>query len=538
MSKQLKVELLDPQKLVSTNKLKEISNPIFFVRDNIPTDDGLLSNDIFGISKADRSNNYAYIDLYDWFIHPLIYKQWKSMDRKIEDCIYGTKKFSINEKGELVEDDKGGTGIGFLKKNFKNLKIKETGSNRRSVKIKLIEENPDLVFMNKMIIIPAYYRDVQSSGGRRGVGVGEINKLYNSLILAVRSLKETADYGINMSNGVRARIQETIVAIYDWFVSEPNLAKKNGIIRRSVLSKTADYASRLVISAPSIDGERYTDLMVDLDHSAVPLASVCSNLYPFIIFNIRRYLDNEFASGTYEVKEKDGSVVTHRIKDYQENFSDEIIKKQIDRYIHGYSNRFIPVQVPLEDGRSIYMKFKGTNVSTENVDKLGQNITMVDRRLTWCDLIYISAVEAARDKHVLITRYPLEDYFGQFPTKIRVSSTKKTEPMILENTTYKFYPYIREEMIEGNTSNMFVDTLQLSNLYLKGLCGDYDGDQTTVKAAYSIEANKELEDYMNSKYHYLSISGENIRTSSNEAIQALYSLTKIIDQDKLVKPEF
>ncbi len=65
-----------------------------------------------------------------------------------------------------------------------------------------------------------------------------------------------------------------------------------------------------------------------------------------------------------------------------------------------------------------------------------------------------------------------------------------------------------------------------------------DGDQVTVKAAYSIEANKELGDYMNSKYHYLSISGENIRTSSNEVIQAIYSLTKVLDPSILVDPKF
>ena len=67
-----------------------------------------------------------------------------------------------------------------------------------------------------------------------------------------------------------------------------------------------------------------------------------------------------------------------------------------------------------------------------------------------------------------------------------------------------------------------------------------DGDQTSVKIAYSLEANKELKDYANSKRFYINLGGSNIRCSSNEAIQSLYNLTLVLpdDQSKLTKPEF
>ena len=44
--------------------------------------------------------------------------------------------------------------------------------------------------------------------------------------------------------------------------------------------------------------------------------------------------------------------------------------------------------------------------------------------------------------------------------------------MYFNNTYYRFYPKIREEDIGSNTSNKFVDTLNLSNLYLPGMGGD------------------------------------------------------------------
>ena len=59
----------------------------------------------------------------------------------------------------------------------------------------------------------------------------------------------------------------------------------------------------------------------------------------------------------------------------------------------------------------------------------------------------MAAVESTKDKMVLITRYPIDCYLNQFPSKVIVSSTKETEPMYVNNTLYKSYPKIRQEDI-------------------------------------------------------------------------------------------
>ena len=43
--------------------------------------------------------------------------------------------------------------------------------------------------------------------------------------------------------------------------------------------------------------------------------------------------------------------------------------------------------------------------------------------------------------------------------------------MVIDNKFYKNYPYIRQEDIGANTSNRFIDTLNISNLYLDGIGG-------------------------------------------------------------------
>lgn len=69
---------------------------------------------------------------------------------------------------------------------------------------------------------------------------------------------------------------------------------------------------------------------------------------------------------------------------------------------------------------------------------------------------------------------------------------------------------------------------------------DYDGDSAGVKGVWIQESNAELRKFLNSKSHYINMSGSNIRTPSNEAIQSLYNMTKVLDQDKskLTDPKF
>ncbi len=68
-----------------------------------------------------------------------------------------------------------------------------------------------------------------------------------------------------------------------------------------------------------------------------------------------------------------------------------------------------------------------------------------------------------------------------------------------------------------------------------------DGDQVTVKPVYSIEANAELKEQLNSKRHYITLAGMNIAQTTNEGVMALYSLTMNgteLGQVKFNDPEF
>jgi hypothetical protein len=417
-SNHLRVDLIDPDRLIKVNDLKEVTNPVFFIKNSIPTSDGLLSNEIFGITKYDRANTFAYIDLHGIFINPLIYKMWCKVDSNIKACVHGTKNFIINDHGELEENDDGDSGIAFLKKNCSKISLRRTGSRQRDMRVQFIEKymGTPQMFITKFIVCPAYYRDVNTERGH--VEVGQINELYRNLLISARALQESADYGLNLNEATRGRIQEILTQIYDWFGSGTTIngdktsnviPGKTGVLRRAVMSKTTDYASRLVLSAPELKVERLEDIDADLDYSVLPLASACVNFLPFVVYNVRRFFENEFSGdAVIPIMDKKGKVEYLHPKDYQIEFSDDRIKKEINRFLTGFSNRFIPVEVPTVEGETVRVRFKGYNVTAEEFakDDIGK-LPVMERDLTWCDVLYQAAVESVKGKHILITRYPI-----------------------------------------------------------------------------------------------------------------------------------
>ncbi len=66
------------------------------------------------------------------------------------------------------------------------LNLKKLILNLDNCKIKFLELEKNKMWINKYIVIPAYYRDVDTK--QASIGVGEINKLYSALIIASKSL--------------------------------------------------------------------------------------------------------------------------------------------------------------------------------------------------------------------------------------------------------------------------------------------------------------------------------------------------------------
>lgn len=536
----LQVSLLDVDDFVKKNNLVEITNPVIFDTSSNPTSDGLLSNTIFGITKESRASTFAYISLKKKFLQPLVYRIWSKVDSKIKSVIHGIGTYSIDKSGNIVEDPKGDNGIDFLRKNLDKIKFRETDSIKRERYIKFLNDNRKNFFTDKLIVIPPFFRDIKVDGGK--ISVGDINKLYINIMVSASAIGDSTEYGFSIGKSVEGRLQEGLIEIYKWFGtgtdSNPNggLPGKFGVIRRANLSKTTDYATRLVMSAPKLDVENIEDIRADFDYSVLPMTSAAANFFPFVIFHMRRFFENEFIGDTkYPIINKDGSIIYGEIEDYQIQFSDEMLKKELDRFIHGYSDRFRPVKVLCRvKGKQEYLELKWKGFYKEPDVKALQK----ERPLTWCDIIYMACEEAVKDRMILITRYPIDTFYNEFATKIRLSSTIETEEAVFNDVVYTHYPKIRKEDIGKDTSSSFIDTMNICNGYLDSIGGDYDGDMVTIKGVYTDEANAELKKQLASNIHFINLGGNPVISTSKESIQALYAMTLTLPDTKLSPVKF
>ena len=543
-----KIEQVDPERFIKVNELQAVTNPVTFNGGNVASSDGLLSNQIFGISIDERSGIFAYIDLIEYFIEPYYYKAWCKIDRNLKSCVYETDTFSIDKDGYLVKDENGNNGLKWLKNNIDKINFKNT---KRELLLGVLMDGKKRgdIFTKKFIITPPYYRDVDTSSDGR-VGLGEVNKIYVQILNTVRSLKTSNDYGLEMAGGIRGRIQDLLLEVYNWHTvgesviggehTGAGIFKKFGIMRRSVMAKTTDNAARMVISSPTTKNcDSIDDLMTDMDYVAVPLSAVLVNAYPFIIYHLRQFFNNEFGGKIYyPYIDSKGTEQKIELDDPLVAFSDDVLDKEIAEFVHGYSNRLKPILVPNKENKRITLKLKGyqTSVDMFNSGKY-QTSTLLTRDMTWMDVFYIAATEAVQDKMAIITRYPIDSYFNQFSAKIHISSTKETEVMVIDDKLYRWYPSVKQEEVGSDTSNKFIDTFCMSNPYCGLMNADFDGDTVTCKIAYSVEANEELRKKLDSPSQYITLGGVNGRTADKEAIQAIYNLTLTFDEDKLTDPK-
>lgn len=516
----LKIELFDIDEFIELNHLKEVTSQTLFEHNGIPNPNGLISNEIFGVNVKDRKETFAYIDLHGHFLHPHIYKILKRIFRNIDKIINGEEYYRVDSSGALVKDPMGETGIEFLYNNWKKIKWNGNGgmSSERAALISKTKLNE--AWMSKYIVIPAFYRDIHSSQGGGGK-TSDLNNYYTKLIRMAALLQDRDLFDISF-HSTNYNIQNTIVGIYDYF--KDKLDKKTGLFRKYLMGKNVDYCGRVVISAPVFNQDRVEDNIVNFENASVPIAQVCVLFYPFMVSWLRNFFEGELIESKYAkwgTKIGTGDQSLLQLKNPEAFYTDKYIKKHIDMYVDDPSSRYDRIEVPTYEDKKTYLIFQG-RYANESAERSG----LVNRFMTWTDLLFIASNEIVQGKHIMVTRYPLLDNFGEFLCRIRVSSTINTVPMDVGGHIYKWYPDIDLGLNKHLVSNNFIDTMRFSNSYLKGLDGDYDGDQITAKGLWSQEANEEAEELLMSKRFILGANGKNIRIMDLEGIQTLYALTK------------
>lgn len=238
----MQLTIFDTTEFSQINKLQEITSPSLLTTGAIPDPDGLISNEIFGVTTKKRKQTFAYIDLYSHFLNPHIYIALSRIFANLPNLIGGVKYYRIDEEtGYLIEDNENGeTGIEFLYDNWEKINFRRdtNGSDKdtqstRNTRINVIKGYPkNEVFMRRQIVIPAFYRDIKTGSNKSGGSTDDINKLYQRLIRESKLISSSSLYSVQFHN-TNLDIQLTIVKIYNYF--KDKIKGKNGLIRKYLM---------------------------------------------------------------------------------------------------------------------------------------------------------------------------------------------------------------------------------------------------------------------------------------------------------------
>lgn len=519
----LKLDVFDINKFIQINKsvVHEVTDNIFFDKDKRPTPNGLFSYELFGTTPRERKSNWGYIDLQNKFINPVLYITFKKLiPTMIDGIISGMLRVNMDKDGILVVDQQNGfTGLKWLYDNFEKIKWKETGSDARASALAVIRNIPkNEIFIDKFLVIPPFYRDVNFANDNLAVDV--VNNYYADILKKTKLLANNNDFDF-MSNKTTYGIQTSLNELYNYFIKQEVARGKYGKLRKYLMGKTITNGARAVISSPRYYDNNISTNPVDFYHTGVPLGMICSEFYPFVYKNLVEIF-NEMDNVRFIWADPQGTQVKS-FNNPRQNFDSKFIDGLLKTYIKAPPARFNKIEVKVDGYKEplhMYMKI---------TDKSG---TEIIRPMTITDILYQAASAAIKDKYVVVSRYPFTEYSNMFTNKPHILTTIKTMWAKVGDVEYPYYPIIDLRMTQNQVSNNFSDTVQFSNLYTAGLNADYDGDQISIRGVWTQEGNKSCEKFMLSIRNVLNANGQINRVTKNETLQTLYNLTKGVKKIK------
>jgi hypothetical protein len=508
----MELSALNVDKFIEVNQLQPVTALTFFEATGAPTEGGLFSTSIFGrAGSEDRRRRWAYIDLNGRFLHPLVYKTITQLNRKFPDIVAGLQRVRLTRSGEMQnvpdEENEGWSGLDALYEHWTEINwgVAEPGSQRaeRVGMLNALRKHRDIAFVTRWHVIPAMFRDVDTSSGDRIKEVPPINSLYIQMMTSA----PTRVSGLTFVDGTRKRrAQETL---YELHRSALDLISgKHGLIQDRVLGKYTDWAVRGVLSGPALaKAAKPGEQEVPFGTIGMPLYLVINAFQPFVIKRLTEIF-RLYATGQERilVRTEEGKepVYFEIPAEAKAQLEPELYKKWISRFMRSQANRLDVVSLKTGKGKTIALPLYDA---------------VLGRPTTLLDLFFIVAQDVIADKYVMFTRYPVEDFRACHFAKPVVLTTERTELVTIGAHEYKRYP-----IITGRPR--WIDSFRINNSYTKAMGADYDGDTHRVVGIFTQEANAEAEHLIQQPTNYCDGQGNASRPVANEAILTLYALTK------------
>ena len=232
---------------INKNRCLEVTNIWSFSKTQEPTDDGLYSKRIFGITNKEQSTKFGYINLKQQLVHPRAMIMLSELSSLFPKVILSEEK-AIVKDGMLLVDPNGGNGPGWLYENYNKINWEHYYKNNNDDTIAFFKKTPkSVIFCTKWLVIPSLYRPFKEEHGH--IVEDELTGYYKKLLSRVNASKSDNEFMQKMlsDSSKGALVQKVLVEIEKWFMEQ--LGEKTGYVRGSLVSKKMDNVARLVANA-------------------------------------------------------------------------------------------------------------------------------------------------------------------------------------------------------------------------------------------------------------------------------------------------
>ena len=557
MAKSMLLDLYDIDRDIALHGWKEVTTAQYFISGSKEIHpNGLFSKEIFGEpGTEDREKMWGYISLNETFMNPQAYYVLNRLKKNIaEDMKTGSNRYYVDSTGEITKLPKGqtvpesakykvvGSGFDWLKDAWPHITWRITKDMTKTAKVrrKFLKTFPmSAIFWDKFPVMPAFYRDVDYNSNKQNV----INKQYIKLIHIAQIIKTTDnlmfndDYDTPLKSISYSKCQDLMNEISKFFFDM--LGGANGFINKHVAGKQTDYGARLVISTCTSNYEKAEDLETDFYSSAVPLSVAINIFAPFMIYNVKQWVSN-YVSGSrfktiynFETKSYESMEIA---ASYMDEFTADNIRKMMDLYKKNKKYRVKPVTIKGVDGKRIPIQViaripQNSNVVSLNVldtekneEDIENNSSSKLRNMTYCEFFYVIASECLANKCIDVCRYPVDDYYHVYPSKMNIIPANSYRDVMFNGFLKRRYPILNYKD-ETEIEHLFTDSLKMFSVYPASLGGDFDGDQVSVQGIFSDEANAEAMKQMNNVSHFIGLDGSVMRTLPLGVRHGLHCLT-------------
>lgn len=516
------ISLLIPDAQMLSRVGRVTSHEIFHGMGGNFHEEGLFSVNIFGrVGSQERESNFGYIKLGLPCIHPLVYRNILKLKSFYEDILLGRQYATFDEvEKDFVRSSEldGQTGYTFFFDNWKKVVFKETDSDIRRVRLKLVNENRDRSDLNAMLVIPAAYREAEMSPDGR-VEYDEINDVYRVLLQQTTGLPDHfgANIDLSMYDKRRMAMQMKIQEIYDHY--EKLISGKSGYVQGKWASRRVFNGTRNVISSLDTNAAdlgqpnrpKFKDCVIGIHQASRGAA-------PKTIYGMRTGIIGDiFDTMSNRVQLVNKKTLVREWTDVSvtdmETWSTPQGLERVMNELEVIEKRSRPVEVAGHYLTLVYLDDKKNFRIIRDINEIPPGFDQKwARPITYSELIYLSGLSMWYTLRGFVTRYPVENYNSSIPVSIYVKTTVTGELRYPLGPDFKRDPTaplaLEYPILEVGKVAQWHDSTSVAPTVLSPLGADFDGDTVSVNIVYSKESIEEINKFFSSRIAYLSPSGD------------------------------